>query len=99
MKKKSNDNPEEIKCDGCGKNLKSKELLDKHVSEKHVQSVICKQCGYETQSDHSMKEHKQSAHVTKGHIQSKSKSILSSKPIDHDDKDKLLMGCEKDLLI
>ena len=45
-----------------------------------------------------MKEHKQSAHVTNGHIQSKSKSILSSTPIDHDDIDKLLKECEKDLL-
>ena len=60
--------------------------------------MICKQCGYETQNDHSMKEHKQSAHVTNGHIQNKSKSILSSTPIDHDDMDKLLKECEKDRL-
>ena len=59
-----------------------------------MQSVICKQCGYETQNDHSMKEHMQSAHVANGHIQ----SILSSTPIDHDDINKLLKECEKDLL-
>ena len=96
--KEALDNPIALKCYRCGKNLKSKELLDKHVSEEHLESLICKQCGFETQNDHIMKEHKQSAHVTNGYIQTKSKSILSSTPIDHDDIDKLLKECEKDLL-
>ena len=72
-------------------------MLDKHVSEEHLKSVIRKQFG-ETKNDHIMKEHKQSAHVTNGYIQSKSKSILSSTPVDHDDINKLLKECKKDLL-
>ena len=61
--KETLENPITLKCDGCGINLKSKELLDKHKSEKHGQSVICKDCGYETKNEQSMKEHKQSAHM------------------------------------
>ena len=96
--KEALDNPMTLKCYRCRKNLKSKEFLGKHVSEENLKSVICKQCGFESQNDPIMKEHKQSAHVTNGYIQSKSKSILSSTPVDHDDIDKLLKECGKDLL-
>ena len=49
-----------ILCDQCGANLRSKEWLDKHIREKHLPSVSCRECADETKNEQSMKQHKQS---------------------------------------
>ena len=49
-------------CDQCGENLRSQELLDKHISENHLSSVSCRECAYETKNEQSMKQHKQLEH-------------------------------------
>ena len=53
----------------------------------------CKECGKDLKSLNELE-----LHVTYGHVQSNTRSILSSTQNYHDDIEKLLKECKKDLL-